>query len=218
MVMRSVPTFTRTALAPDMSSPLHSTSLTPDERRAALDRLAAAAQALEMAAADLDQRMALARTASTAAELDAVLADVPVVGRASIANGVVPALVEPPFVQPPPLAEARMAVLFEHAKREGRWTMPRVLRVVVVCGHVELDLSDAVLLPGTSRIVLSAWLSNVEITVPAWIRLESDGTVDITRRDGEPPSAAPLAVVTLTGQANASKVEVKPSAARITPQ
>ncbi|MBW8770945.1 MAG: hypothetical protein JF589_14410 [Gemmatimonadetes bacterium] len=98
-----------------MSSPRHSTSLTSDDRKIALERLAAAARAVQAAGADLEQRMAQVRAATTAAELDEVLADVPVVGRAALADSAAPLL-----VQPPPLEEARLAVLFRHTERNGR--------------------------------------------------------------------------------------------------
>ncbi len=60
--------------------------------------------------------------------------------------------------------------------RRGDWIMPRELRVVAVMGNVEIDLTRARVGPGTSRIEVRCVFGNVEITVPPWLRVESDGT------------------------------------------
>jgi hypothetical protein len=60
-------------------------------------------------------------------------------------------------------------------EREGRWALPRHLRVVAVLGNVEIDLRDAVVGVGLSVIEAVAVLGNVEILVPPEIAVECEG-------------------------------------------
>lgn len=77
-------------------------------------------------------------------------------------------------------AEGRLAAVFGEEKRGAGWTLPRRLRLVAVCGQVDLDLRRATVERGVSEIALSLWLSQVELHVPWWMRVEADEGIELT--------------------------------------
>jgi Cell wall-active antibiotics response 4TMS YvqF len=65
--------------------------------------------------------------------------------------------------------------MFSENRKEGRWWLPRHLRVLSVCGSAKLDLRDAIVEPGLSLIHAVSVLGNIEIIVPQEIGVECDG-------------------------------------------
>lgn len=63
-------------------------------------------------------------------------------------------------------------------EREGRWTLPRLFRALAIAGGVELDLTS-VELGAYSEIEIRCFLGNVEVKVPAGVRLEVEGDATI---------------------------------------
>ncbi|MBV6520117.1 MAG: hypothetical protein MNPFHGCM_00222 [Gemmatimonadaceae bacterium] len=61
------------------------------------------------------------------------------------------------------------------AKREGRWALPRAMRVASIMGSAELDLREAEIGEGVSEIEVMAVLGSVEIFVPVGVRVECVG-------------------------------------------
>jgi len=111
-------------------------------------------------------------------------------------------------------AEGRIAAVFSHEKRGAGWALPRRLRVVAVCGQVDLDLRVAAVEPGTSEIALSLWLSQLELHVPWWMRVEAEPGMEVTWPRGTRPeeTGAPIReVVRLTGTTFGSEVTVRPA-------
>ena len=110
-------------------------------------------------------------------------------------------------------AEGRIAAIFEHETRGAGWAMPRRLKVVAVCGQVDLDLRVAAAEPGVSEIRLSLWLSQLELRVPWWTRVEAEPGIEVTWPRGARPeeTGAPIReVVRLRGTTFGSQVTVKP--------
>ncbi len=114
-----------------------------------------------------------------------------------------------------PATEGRIAAVFEHEKRGAGWAMPRRLRIVAVCGQVDLDLRRATVEPGVSEIVLSLWLSQLELHVPWWMRVEAEAGIELTwARGAERPgeTGAPVReVLRLTGTTFGAEIKVRPA-------
>ena len=114
-----------------------------------------------------------------------------------------------------PAGEGRIAAVFDHEKRGEGWALPRRLRVVAVCGQVDLDLQRATVEPGVSEIAVSLWLSQLELRVPWWMAVEAEAGMDVTGPRGTRPeeTGAPIReVVRLTGTTFGAQVTVKPAA------
>jgi signal transduction histidine kinase len=59
-------------------------------------------------------------------------------------------------------------------ERRGAWTVPPQLEVRAFWGHVELDLREATLEPGTTTFDVSVHMGNVEIIVPPNVPVDSE--------------------------------------------
>lgn len=105
-----------------------------------------------------------------------------------------------------------MVVFLSGTKREGRWTLPRYMRVAAVMGSLELDLREAEIAAGVSEIEVRAVFGSIEIFVPVGVRVECTGHALLgsfeTRMSGVPdfPEGAPT--IRVRGAAYASSVEV----------
>ena len=105
-----------------------------------------------------------------------------------------------------------LVVFLSGSKREGRWTLPRYMRVATVLGSAELDLREAEIAEGVTEIEVFAVFGSVEIFVPIGVRVECTGHSLLgsfeTRMSGVPdfPPGAPT--IRVRGSAYASSVEV----------
>lgn len=112
-----------------------------------------------------------------------------------------------------PAAEGRIAAVFDHEKRGAGWAMPRRLRIVAVCGQVDLDLQRAAVEPGVSEVAVSLWLSQLELRVPWWMGVEAVG-IEVSWPRGTRPeeTGAPIReVLRLTGTTFGAQITVRPA-------
>jgi hypothetical protein len=112
------------------------------DRDRVVETLRVAAGDGRLSAEELDERLELALNARTYAELTALTTDLPATagaGLAPVAAGHALAPVE----QPKDLMQVQVGS--GHAKREGRWVVPRRMEVRVTSGHVLLDFTRAVI-------------------------------------------------------------------------
>lgn len=111
-------------------------------------------------------------------------------------------------------AQGRLSAILSHTARHGAMAVPRHLTVRVFMGNVELDLRDATFAPGVSEIEVSVTMGNVEITVPAGVRVECTGSAllgSFESRLRDPDSAASASsgtIVRVTGRATLSSVDI----------
>lgn len=75
-------------------------------------------------------------------------------------------------IEPP---NTGVVAMFGENKREGRWWLPRHLRVLAVFGSATVDLREAQVDQGLSVIQAVAILGNIEIIVPPEIGVECAG-------------------------------------------
>ena len=59
--------------------------------------------------------------------------------------------------------------------KNGRWSVPRHMRLAAVFGNIELDLREAEISEGITEIEIMAVFGNCEITIPAGVRIDCTG-------------------------------------------
>jgi Domain of unknown function (DUF1707) len=159
------------------SEPPAAGDLEPPADRAPLGQLRAShqdrdrvAEILRVAAGDgrltsdeLDERLEAALTARTYAELAALTTDLPAAPGATMA--------EAP-------AQAKDLVRIDcghgHARRDGRWVVPRRMEIRVTSGEVRLDLTDAVVTRGTLRIDAEVHSGRLKLITKPGIMVDTD--------------------------------------------
>lgn len=116
---------------------------------------------------------------------------------------------------PEPPQQAGLVAFLSSTEREGRWVLPRQLRVVAVFGNVELDLRDAEIGLGVSVIEAVAVMGSIEITIPPDVSVESEGDsllgsfVVKYQGRGIAAAATGLRTVRIRGSAYASSIEIR---------
>jgi hypothetical protein len=110
--------------------------------------------------------------------------------------------------------ERRGAVaVLSHMRRDADWILPRLFRVFTFWGSAEIDLTRALLAPGTSEIEIRCIMGSVEIIVPPDLRVESEvdavlGSAEVQRQIASTTSPdAPT--VRITGSAFMGSIEIK---------
>ena len=117
-------------------------------------------------------------------------------------------------IAPHLVPERRGAVaVLSSMRRDADWVLPRLFRVFAFWGNAELDLTKALLAPGTSEIEIRCIMSSVQIIAPPDLRVECEvdavlGSAEIQRQISTPaPADAP--VVRIIGTALLGSIEVK---------
>jgi hypothetical protein len=159
---------------------------------------------------ELESRMARVYSATSPAEVDALVSDLP-----ALATGA-PVPVTADSYAPAPKLRERLIAIMSGIVRRGLWKVPRRLKVVAVMGGVDLDLRQAELPPGITEIRAFVFMGGLAIRVAPGVRLETDGVAimgGFEDRIHEPGAAGPDApVVRVTGIAIMGGVDaqVKP--------
>lgn len=119
-----------------------------------------------------------------------------------------------PTLPPDHVPARRGAVAFlSHIRRDSDWIVPRLFRVFAFWGNAEIDLTHALLGPGTTEIELRCIMASVEITVPPDVRVQCDadavmGSAEVQRKVASTTSPdAPL--VHITGTTFMGSIEVR---------
>ncbi|MBC7788998.1 MAG: DUF1707 and DUF2154 domain-containing protein [Anaerolineae bacterium] len=121
---------------------------------------------------ELEDRLERAYAARSAGELEALVANLPVLSRDKVDQGLAPILA-PSSVVPP--RGVLMAVMGGNGRRGG-WLVPRHLKIVAVMGGAELDMREARFSPGVTEIDVFVLMGGVEISVPPGVRVEIVGS------------------------------------------
>lgn len=104
----------------------------------------------------------------------------------------------------------RLFTAFGNIERSGHLTVPPHLEIRARFSNVELDLSDAELQPGVTEIVVRAFCGNVEVKLPAGVRVEHHGGAllgSFTAKVGTVVTTGNLHTVRVVGRAVLSNVE-----------
>lgn len=114
-----------------------------------------------------------------------------------------------------PAAEVReragvLAVLSGQS-RQGEWMVPRELRIAAVFGSVDLDLREARIAAGETRIHVYALFGSVELLFPPGVRVEIDVDGFASNSQVVPDSTVPLPpdapTIRITGSAYFASVD-----------
>jgi Domain of unknown function (DUF1707) len=135
---------------------------------------------------ELDERLELALTARTYAELAAVVADLP----AALAPGaaVAPVSLSPVVATGPPKDLIRLHCSSGQAERRGRWVVPNRMDLKVSSGHITLDFTEAVIVQRTLHIDAEARSGHITLITKPGIVVDAD---DVTVRSGHVKVRAP---------------------------
>ena len=109
---------------------------------------------------ELESRLQSVYAATTTRELDALLADLPVL---------------PGSETLPARVDTDIKALFSGQERKLAGVVPRRLKLRARLGYVELDLTEATFEPGVTTIDVRAFMGYVQIRLPAGVRVESAG-------------------------------------------
>lgn len=129
---------------------------------------------------ELDERLELALTARTYAELAALVTDLP----ASAAPGS-PAVLSPvsgDLAAPASKDLVRLHCSSGHAERTGRWVVPARMDLKVTSGHITLDFTQAVITRPTLHIDAEAHSGHIKLITMPGIVVDAD---DVTVRSGQ---------------------------------
>ena len=140
------------------------------DREQAADVLREAAGQGRISMDELDERLELAYSAKTYADLAAVTHDLPQPGSAvSTVGGAVPSR-----IGGTPRNKFSIAIL-SGARRMGGWVLPRSYTAVAVMGGVELDLREAQF--SEPEVTLHAYtlMGGIQITVPEDVEVDVSG-------------------------------------------
>jgi hypothetical protein len=127
-----------------------------------------------------------------------------------------PAAVSPPHptIAPDLVPERRGAVVvLSHNRRDGDWILPRLFRVFAFWGNAEIDLTKALVSPGTSEIEIRCIMASIEIVIPPDLRVESEvdavmGSAEV-RRQVASTTAPDAPCIRVTGSTFLGSVEIR---------
>jgi len=162
---------------------------------------------------ELEQRIDQAYKASSVAELDALVAGLPVLADEPVsAASAAAAPSSAAALAMIPDRDVLIGIMSGHTRR-GPWPLPRHLKVFTVMGGIVLDLREAFIGPGVSEIEITAVMAGVEVYVPPGVRVECTGSAfmgafEVDHR-AQWVAAGDDRVVRVTGFALMAGVEVK---------
>lgn len=165
-------------------------------------------------AEELEQLIDQAHRATSLAELDALLADLPGLAASS---AVAPTSPSPSSSFFAPTGRDRdvdtIAAIMGGAERKGSWRPARQTSVLAVMGGVCLDFREATLQPGLTELTVLAMMGGVEIVVPPGIHVESSGVGIMGGFEhsgsGRFPVDSSVPVLRVTGLAFMGGVEIR---------
>ena len=133
---------------------------------------------------ELDERLGLALTARTYAELAALVTDLPAAGTAvTPVAGASPAMAS---AAPKELVGLRCSS--GHVERTGRWVVPSRMDLTVTSGHVTLDFTQAVITQSVLHIDAEVRSGHIALITKPGIVVDAD---DVTVRSGHVKVRAP---------------------------
>ena len=162
---------------------------------------------------ELDTRLDRAHTATSVADLDALIADLRAPDGAA-ASTALATRSESTIVRDDPRRpeSKKMWCVLSGVDRSGRWIVPRKMRVRCFMGGGRLDFREADFGPGVTELHVSCFMGGFEIIVPPELATDVDASAimgGFDERHSEPTSSGkPQAVLRITGFAVMGGVEI----------
>ena len=132
---------------------------------------------------ELDERLEVALTARTYAELAALVADLPAAGTA-----VSPTSLSPVVAAAAPKDLIRLHCSSGQAERRGRWVVPNRMDLKVSSGHITLDFTQAVIMHRALHIDADVRSGHITLITKPGIVVDAD---EVTVRSGHVKVRAP---------------------------
>jgi len=139
-----------------------------EDRDQVAERLRVAAGDGRLSPEELDERLGLALTARTYAELAALVADLPAAGTA------VSAAPASPVPASPAKDVIRLHVTSGHAKREGQWVVPSRMDLSATSGHIRVDFTQALITKPTLHIHADVTSGHITLITKPGIVVDAD--------------------------------------------
>jgi hypothetical protein len=179
------------------------------DRDLVVEQLRVAAGDGRLSPEELDERLELALTARTYAELATLLADLPAAGTA-----VSPTSLSPVVAPSAPKDLIRLHCSSGRAERRGRWVVPNRMDLKVSSGHITLDFTEAVIVQRTLHIDADVRSGHITLITKPGIVVDAD---DVTVRNGRVQVRAPwgtdvpeLLRIDLAGKCGSGHISARP--------
>ena len=124
---------------------------------------------------ELDERLELALTARTYAELATIVADLPAAGAPG--SAVTPTSLSPVVAASAPKDLIRLHCSSGQAERRGRWVVPNRMDLKVSSGHITLDFTDAVITHRTLHIDAEVRSGHITLITRPGIVVDADDVI-----------------------------------------
>ena len=131
---------------------------------------------------ELDERLELALTARTYAELATLVADLPAAGAAVSPASLSPTSLSPVVAPSAPKDLIRLHCSSGRAERRGRWVVPNRMDLKVSSGHITLDFTEAVIVQRMLHIDADVRSGHITLITKPGIVVDAD---DVGVRSGE---------------------------------
>jgi len=184
------------------------------EREAAIERLCEAFADDRLAMDEFEHRLELAHRAETAAELRALLADLPTSSQA-VAPRPERAPAPRDIVRPPPPTRvperSLVAGIMGGGSRSGGWIPARKNVAIGVMGGVSLDFRESPIPPGVTDVECYTLMGGIEIVAPPGVHIDCTGVGfmgGFDYRQDEAPTDPDAPILRITGFAVMGGVEV----------
>jgi len=151
------------------------------DRDLVVEQLRVAAGDGRLSPEELDERLELALTARTYAELAALVADLPAAGTAALPMAVSPTSLSPVVAPSAPKDLIRLHCSSGQAERRGRWVVPNRMDLKVSSGLITLDFTEAVIMRRTLHIDADVRSGHITLITKPGIVVDAD---DVTVRSG----------------------------------
>jgi hypothetical protein len=186
-------------MTPSRPEPVAARRASDEDRENAVAAIRRAAGDGRLSLAELEERLGIAFTAATRADLVAVVADLLPTGHSV-------------FSDPAPVQAVRLAVSHGHVNRFGDWAVPSRIDLFLNHATSALDLRTPALPERGVLICIDARNSSIRLLVDEYTPVDADnlGRHSAKFRDGQAPRTAPGAThrIELTGDAHKSTVKI----------
>ena len=158
------------------------------DRDLVVEQLRVAAGDGRLSPEELDERLELALTARTYAELATLVADLPAAGTAVSPASLSPTSLSPVVAPSAPKDLIRLHCSSGRAERRGRWVVPNRMDLKVSSGHITLDFTEAVIMQRMLHIDADVRSGHITLITKPGIVVDAD---DVTVRNGRVKVRAP---------------------------
>jgi hypothetical protein len=181
------------------------------DRDLVVEQLRVAAGDGRLSPEELDERLELALTARTYAELAALVGDLPAAGTAVSPS---PTSLSPVVGPSAPKDLIRLHCSSGRAERRGRWVVPNRMDLKVSSGHITLDFTEAVIMQRMLHIDADVRSGHITLITKPGIVVDAD---DVTVRNGRVKVVAPwgtdvpeLLRIDIAGKCGSGHISARP--------